>query len=138
MECYITCGPWTESGPRFNLRCSNQNEINNNKHSLRSNTKAYGGKTHKTDSRNNDTTASSGKELYHLQFSLQTASPETFGYTFVCLPENVMLHNDIQRVPLLQLANFLDFSCTRYVVFNNTFNTIFAAPNSHYGSHVHV
>jgi len=27
----------------------------------------------------------SGRELYHLQFSLQAASPETFGYTLVCL-----------------------------------------------------
>jgi hypothetical protein len=32
------------------------NEINNNnKHSLRSNTKGYGGKTHYTDSQNSDT-----------------------------------------------------------------------------------
>jgi Lon protease-like protein len=29
---------------------------------------------------NSDTTAPSGRELYHLQFSLQAASPETFGY----------------------------------------------------------
>jgi hypothetical protein len=42
------------------------NEINNNKHSLRSNTKGYGGKTHYTDSQNSDTTAPSGRELYHL------------------------------------------------------------------------
>jgi hypothetical protein len=34
--------------------------------------------THKTD-----TTAPSGIELYHLQFSLQAASPETFGYTLI-------------------------------------------------------
>jgi hypothetical protein len=59
------------------------NEINNNKHSLRSNTKCYGGKTHNTDSQNSDTTASSGRELYHLQFSLQAASPETSEYTLV-------------------------------------------------------
>jgi hypothetical protein len=58
------------------------NEINNNKHSLRSNTKDYGGKTHYTDSQSRDTTAPSGRELYHLQFSLQ-ASPETFGYDLV-------------------------------------------------------
>jgi hypothetical protein len=61
------------------------NNKNNNKLSLRSNTKGYGGKTHYTDSQNGDTTAPSGKELYHLQFSLQAASPETSGYTFVCL-----------------------------------------------------
>jgi hypothetical protein len=59
------------------------NEINKNKHSLRSNTKGYGGKTYKTDSQNSDTTALSDRELYHLQFSLQAASPETFGYTLV-------------------------------------------------------
>jgi hypothetical protein len=59
------------------------NEINNNKHSLRSNMKGYGGKTHYTDSQNNDTTALGGRELYHLRFSLQAASPETFGYTLV-------------------------------------------------------
>jgi hypothetical protein len=32
---------------------------------------------------NSDTTARSGRELYHLQFSLQGASPETFGYTLL-------------------------------------------------------
>jgi hypothetical protein len=55
----------------------------NNKHSLRSNVECYGGKTHYTDSQNNDTAAPSGRELYHLQFSLQVVSPETFGYTLV-------------------------------------------------------
>jgi hypothetical protein len=59
------------------------NEINNNKHSLRSNTKDYGDKTQYTDSQDSDTTALSGRELYHLQFSLQAASSETFGYTLV-------------------------------------------------------
>jgi hypothetical protein len=54
-----------------------------NKHLLRSNTKGYGGKTHYTSSQNNDTSAPSGRELYHLQFSLQAASPETSGYTLV-------------------------------------------------------
>jgi len=29
---------------------------------------------------NSDTTAPSGRDLYHLQFSLQAASPETYGY----------------------------------------------------------
>jgi hypothetical protein len=51
---------------------------------MTSNTKGYGSKTHKTDSQNRDTTASSGRELYHLQFLLQAASPETFGYTLIC------------------------------------------------------
>jgi hypothetical protein len=59
-----------------------RNEINDkNKHSLRSNRKGYGGKTHYTDSQNSDTTTPSFRELYHLQFSLQEASPETCGYT---------------------------------------------------------
>jgi hypothetical protein len=59
------------------------NEINNNnnKHSLRSNTKGYGRKTLKTDSQNSNTTAPSGRELYQLQFLLQETIPETFGYT---------------------------------------------------------
>jgi len=52
---------------------------------LRSNTKGYGGKTHQTDTQNSDSTALSGRELYHLQFSLQADSPETFGYTLVLL-----------------------------------------------------
>jgi hypothetical protein len=39
----------------------------NNKHLLRSNTNGYGGKTHYADSQNSDTTAPSGRELYHLQ-----------------------------------------------------------------------
>jgi hypothetical protein len=55
----------------------------NNKHSLRSNKNGYGGKTHYTDSQNSNTSASSGRELYHSQFSLQAASPETFEYTLV-------------------------------------------------------
>jgi len=60
------------------------NEINN-RHSLRRNTKGYGGKTHKADSQNSDTTAHSCRELYHLQFSLQAVSPETFEYTLLCM-----------------------------------------------------
>jgi hypothetical protein len=40
-------------------------------------------KTHQTDSQNSDTTAPGGRELHHLQFSLQAASPETFRYTLV-------------------------------------------------------
>jgi len=35
----------------------------NNKHSLRSNKKGYGGKAHYTDSQNSDTTAPSGRGL---------------------------------------------------------------------------
>jgi hypothetical protein len=40
-------------------------------------------KTHYIDSQYSDKTAPSGRELYHLQFSLQVASPETYGYTLV-------------------------------------------------------
>jgi hypothetical protein len=53
------------------------------KHSLKSTIKGYGGKTHQTDSHNSDTTASSGRELYQLQFWIQATSPETFGHTIV-------------------------------------------------------
>jgi len=52
---------------------------------MRSITEGYGGKTHYTASQNSDTTAPSGRELYHLQFSLQSASPETFGHTLVLM-----------------------------------------------------
>jgi hypothetical protein len=68
-----------------------------NKHSLRSNTKGYGGKTHKTDSQNSDTTAPSGRELYHLQSSLQEASPETFGYTLVTSVSETQYDSNIIR-----------------------------------------
>jgi hypothetical protein len=64
--------------PKVSGLSHNEINNNNNKHSLRSNTKGYGGKTHQTHSQNSDTTAFSGRELYHLQFSLQAASPETF------------------------------------------------------------
>jgi len=53
-------------------------------YSLRSNTKCYGGKTQSTDSQNSDTTTPSGIDLYHLQFSLQAANPESFEYSLVC------------------------------------------------------
>jgi len=46
---------------------------------MRSNTKCYG---------DSDTTAPSGRELYHLQFSLQAAIPEFFGYTLLELKCN--------------------------------------------------
>jgi hypothetical protein len=61
----------------------------NNKHSFRSNTKGYGGKTHETDSQNSDTTASNGRELHHLQFSVQEASSETFGNRSDCCRINL-------------------------------------------------
>jgi hypothetical protein len=61
----------------------NEMNNNNNNNSLRSNIKCYGDKTHYTDSQNSDTIAPSGRELYHLEFSLQAASTETFGYTLV-------------------------------------------------------
>jgi hypothetical protein len=43
----------------------NERYAYNNKHSLGSNTKGYGGKTHSTGSQNSDTTAPSGRKLYH-------------------------------------------------------------------------
>jgi hypothetical protein len=64
-------------------RLSHNKINNNNKHSLRSNTKVYGNKTHYSDSQNSVTTAPSDRELYHLLFSLQTVSTDTFGYTLI-------------------------------------------------------
>jgi hypothetical protein len=74
---------------------------------LRSNTKAYGGKIHYTDSQNSDTAAPSGRELYHLQFSLQAASPETFGYTIVYVetcPTNVVYEHRFASFDVTELA----------------------------------
>jgi hypothetical protein len=73
------------------------NEISgyNDEHSLRSNTKGYGGKTHYKDSQNSNTTATSGRELYHLQFSLRAASPETFGYILVYTYIHTYIHTYI-------------------------------------------
>jgi hypothetical protein len=71
---------WIQNFPDW---VDNEIYVYGNKHWLRSNTKGYGGKTHYTDSQNSVTTARIGRELYHLQFSLQAASPETFGYTLV-------------------------------------------------------
>jgi hypothetical protein len=65
---------------------------------LRSNTKGYGGKTHYNDSQNSDTTAANVMELCHLQFSLQAASPETFGYTLVSHKSEGMTFKD--QVPI--------------------------------------
>jgi hypothetical protein len=63
---------------------------------LRSNIKGYGGKTHKTDSQNSDKTAPTGRELYHLQFSLQAASLETFGYTLVYCAKMIKETTDME------------------------------------------
>jgi hypothetical protein len=83
------------------------NEINSsNKHSLRSNTKGYGGKTHWTDSQNSVTTAPSGRELYHLQFLLQASSPETFGYT----PEGCVLPFVALSYYLIMIKIFQDIN----------------------------
>jgi hypothetical protein len=59
---------------------------------LRSNTKGYGGKSHWTDSQDSNTTVPSGRELLHLQFSLQVASLETFGYTLLDKTSGSVFH----------------------------------------------
>jgi hypothetical protein len=64
---------------------------------LRSNAKGYGDKTYWTDAQNSDTTAPSGRELYHLQFSLQAASPETFGYILALLSFLIII-SDVEFV----------------------------------------
>jgi hypothetical protein len=55
-------------------------------------------KTHYTVSQNSDTTAPSGRELYHLQFSLEAASPETFGYTPIVYISNTWSCNSLATV----------------------------------------
>jgi hypothetical protein len=62
---YVAIGEYTRVYPKVSGLSRNEiNKSNNNKHSLKSDTKGYGGKTHWTDSQNSDTTALSGKELY--------------------------------------------------------------------------
>jgi hypothetical protein len=66
--------------------------------------------THYTDSQNSDTTASSGRELYHFQFSLQAASPETFGDTLVLFKLSAMNFNfncfmDCDSVPIFTIID---------------------------------
>jgi hypothetical protein len=83
-ECVCVC-VWggTRVNPKVPGLSHNEINKNNNKPLLRSNTKGYGGKTHYTDLQNSDITAPNGRELYHLQFSLQAACPATFGYILV-------------------------------------------------------
>jgi len=72
---------YTRVYPKVSGLIYNEIKKNNNKHSLKSKTKRHGGKIYYTDSQNSDTSAPSGTDPCHLQFSLQAASPETFGYT---------------------------------------------------------
>jgi len=48
-------------------------------------------------SQNGNTIVSSGRELYHLQFSLQVASPETSGYTLIYWSTAITLNNNYKR-----------------------------------------
>jgi len=85
-------------------------------YSWRSNTKGYVNKTNCTDSQNSDTAEPSGRQLYHLHFSLQVASPETLGYTFLYHSLLLLMcHSGINEegltprvFPSLQLPMFLD------------------------------
>jgi hypothetical protein len=83
IKCDISHNTHTRVYPKVSGLGHNGINSSNNEHSLRSHTNGYGGKTRYTDSQNSDTTAPSGRELCHLQFSMQAASPETFGYTLV-------------------------------------------------------
>jgi hypothetical protein len=84
-------------------------------YSLRSTTKGYGGKTHRTDSQNSDITAPIGRRLNHLQFPLQGASPETFGYALV-------LNNPMELIVTQLVKKFPTFYGTR------RFITVFTGP----------
>jgi hypothetical protein len=70
---------------------------------MRSIIKGYDGKTEYTDSQNSDTTALSSRELYHLHFSLQVASPEAFGYTLLHSDNIYLPVRDTQKGGLEQL-----------------------------------
>jgi hypothetical protein len=89
----------------------------NNKNSWEATQKVMAGKKNYTDSQNSDTTASSGRELYHLQFSLQAASPETFGYTLVFL---TVIRTSRQRI--LTWGGCIQFGTTQdiYNIRSNT------------------
>jgi hypothetical protein len=58
-------------------------------------------------------TALNDKELYHLQFSLQAASPETFGYTFVlCGVPDVELHATVSpHVKVCETLSLRNVDC---------------------------
>jgi hypothetical protein len=88
---------------------NNNNNNNNNKHSLRSNTNGYGSKPRYTDSQNSDTTAPSDTELYHLQFSLQAARPEMFGYPLVCVCVRVCVYVCVY----IYIQDHLNYTATR-------------------------
>jgi hypothetical protein len=110
---------------------NNINNDKNNKHSLRSNTKVYGGKTHYTDSQNSETTAPSGRELYHFQFYLQAASPEVFGYTLV--PESLSHTHSATRV----VSYFEVFLLKFCIYFNSPLHDSFPGLSSFFNCFLH-
>jgi hypothetical protein len=55
-----------------------------------------------------DTTAPSGRELYHLHFSLQAASPETFGYTLVASEEHHWLYTNTDYIKFADRQQTVD------------------------------
>jgi hypothetical protein len=81
----------------------------------------YGGKTHRNDSQNCDTTAYSGRELFHLQFSQQVASPEAFGYTLLSQNLTMLLSNYIKtaKASVLRLGS-LKVKCTKSIEMINS------------------
>jgi len=70
-----------------------------------------------TRSQNSNTTAPSGRELYHLQFALQVVSLGTFGYTLVHFQQNR------SRVPSYIKKYGFDASC-RERSYENIFITL--------------
>jgi hypothetical protein len=62
------------------------NEVNNNnKHTISNIKRVVAAKLTRLTHKIAIKTAPRGRELYNLQFSLQAASPETFGYTLVSI-----------------------------------------------------
>jgi hypothetical protein len=64
---------------------------------------------------NNHTAAPNGREMCHLQFSLQPASPETFGYTLVD-----------EATDVVKDAHLI--TCVRYMFANDMENLLFCKP----------
>jgi hypothetical protein len=81
---------------------------------LRSNTKNCGGKTHYTDSQNSDTTAPSGRELYHLQFSLRRPVRkllDTPSHTTVKIHKLRVIGSIIKVKPQIRCCQLLSSVC---------------------------
>jgi hypothetical protein len=75
---------WVDNEINSNSSSSSSNNNNNNNNNSWEATQSIMAAKLTRVTQNGDTIAPSGRELYHLQFSLHAANPETFGYSLVC------------------------------------------------------